>query len=222
MTALLSGSDAFDAAFTTTDRRACVVVADDGSVRSFPLDRWAGEADAADLRLFVDPCAGPTIDIGCGPGRLTAALVARGLITLGIDVSAAAVRRTRLRGAPARHLDVFDKVPAIGRWNHALLADGNIGIGGDPIRLLRRVRDLVTGDGTILAEVRPRGTGLRRATVRLRVNGELSAPFDWAHVGSDSIADVAAGAGLDVEHIRVHGRRNVAVLRRATGSRTGV
>jgi SAM-dependent methyltransferase len=215
MSVLASGSDAFDAAFTAADSRACVVVADDGSVRSFPVDRWAGEADATDLRLFVDLCAGPTLDIGCGPGRLTAALVARGVTTLGIDVSAAAVRHTLLRGAPARHVDVFDKVPVIGGWEHALLADGNIGIGGDPVRLLRRVGDLVTVDGTILAEVRPRGTELRRGPVRLRVDGVLSSPFDWAHVGVDEIAGLAADAGLRLERISVHGRRYVAALRPA-------
>jgi SAM-dependent methyltransferase len=119
VTALLSGSDAFDAAFATDHGDSCVAVADDGSVRRFPVDRWVAEVDATDLELFVGPCAGPTIDIGCGPGRLTAALVARGLIALGIDVSTAAVLHARRRGAPARQLDVFDRVPAQGRWQHA-------------------------------------------------------------------------------------------------------
>jgi SAM-dependent methyltransferase len=131
VTALLSGSDAFDAAFATDHGDSCVAVADDGSVRRFPVDRWVAEADATDLELFVGPCAGPTIDIGCGPGRLTAALVARGLIALGIDVSTAAVLHARAGcgvGTP--------------------LADGNIGIGGRQL----------------LAEVRPRGAGLRRGT----------------------------------------------------------
>jgi SAM-dependent methyltransferase len=119
VTALLSGSDAFDAAFATDHGDSCVAVADDGSVRRFPVDRWVAEVDATDLELFVRPCAGPTIDIGCGPGRLTAALVARGLIAFGIDVSTAAVLHARRRGAPARQLDVFDRVPAQGRWQHA-------------------------------------------------------------------------------------------------------
>jgi hypothetical protein len=115
---------------------------------------------------------------------------------------------------------VFAKVPAIGGWEHALLADGNIGIGGDPVRLLRRVRDFVTVDGTILAEVRPHGTGLRRGPVRLRVDGVLTSPFDWAHVGVDEIASLAAAAGLSLERISVHGRRHVAALRPA-GHLTG-
>ena len=218
MTALINGSDAFDAAFTADDQDTCVAVADDGSVRSFPVARWIGEADAADLRLFVDPCTGPTIDIGCGPGRLTAALVARGQVALGIDVSVAAVMHTRRRGAPARHLDIFDVLPDMGRWQHALLADGNIGIGGEPVRLLRRVREIITTDGTVLVEVSPRGDGLRRGTVRLRVDGVLRSPFEWAHVGADMIAGLAARAGLQLDRVTVHGRRHVAVLSPASGT----
>jgi len=38
---------------------------------------------------------------------------------------------------------VFDALPAEGRWHTALLADGNVGIGGDPIRLLSRLRGLI-------------------------------------------------------------------------------
>jgi len=218
VTALISGSDAFDAAYTARDLDGCVAVADDGSVRRFPVARWAGEADAADLRLFVDPCTGPTIDLGCGPGRLTAALVARGQVALGIDVSATAVLHTLQRGAPARHLDIFDALPDMGRWQHALLADGNIGIGGDPVRLLRRVRDVIAPDGTVLAEVGPRGAGLRQGTVRLRVDGVLRPPYEWAHVGADMIVRLAARAGLELDGLIVDGRRHVAVLRPSDGT----
>ena len=51
---------------------------------------------------------------------------------LGIDISAEAVRQARRRGAPAMCRDVFEPVPGAGRWRTVLLADGNIGIGGDP------------------------------------------------------------------------------------------
>ena len=39
----------------------------------------------ADLALLAH-CTGRTLDIGCGPGRLTAALAALGHVVLGIDV----------------------------------------------------------------------------------------------------------------------------------------
>ncbi len=93
--------------------------------------RWSRDADAVDLQL-VDACTGPTLDVGCGPGRLTAALARRGTPALGIDVCAEAVSQARLRGAAALRRDVFDPVPGEGRWHWVLLADGNIGIEGRP------------------------------------------------------------------------------------------
>lgn len=38
--------------------------------------------------------------------------------------------------------------------------------------------------------------------VHLRVGGRHSGPFDWATVGVDAIADVAAAAGLVVVLVR--------------------
>jgi hypothetical protein len=38
-------------------------------------------------------------------------------------------------------------LPGEGRWRRVLLADGNIGIGGDPPRLLRRCRRLAGAAG---------------------------------------------------------------------------
>ena len=43
-------------------------------------------------------CTGPVLDVGCGPGRLTGALTARGHVALGVDVSAGAVRLARAPG----------------------------------------------------------------------------------------------------------------------------
>ena len=52
----------------------CAVVGDDGSIRPLPARRWLEAADASDRALFVTPCSGPTLDVGCGPGRLLIAL----------------------------------------------------------------------------------------------------------------------------------------------------
>ena len=51
---------------------------------------------------------------------------------LGVDISRTAVARVRQAGASALHRSVFDPLPGQGRWGTALLADGNIGIGGLP------------------------------------------------------------------------------------------
>ncbi|MFL6123356.1 SAM-dependent methyltransferase [Actinophytocola sp.] len=174
---------------------------------SLPTERWRATPDPGD-ELLLNSCTGPTIDIGCGPGRLTAALSERGVVALGTDVSAVAVRLTHAAGAPAVRRDIFDRQPAEGRWRHALLADGNIGIGGDPVRLLNRVRELLCAGGSALVEVEPPGTGLRRGRVRVSTGESLGARwFDWAWLGADAAARTASRAGLRTNWLRDAGGR---------------
>ena len=80
------------------------------AVHRFDPAAWCRDAIAGDAAL-LGRCAGPTLDVGCGPGRLTGALTGAGRPALGIDVSAAAVRLARRRGAIALRRDVFDPVP---------------------------------------------------------------------------------------------------------------
>ncbi|HEY3143875.1 MAG TPA: class I SAM-dependent methyltransferase, partial [Acidimicrobiales bacterium] len=51
--------------------------------------------------------AGPVLDVGCGPGRLVHALLARGRAALGIDLSPSAVAEAKARGALVLRRDVF-------------------------------------------------------------------------------------------------------------------
>ena len=170
---------------------------------------WSGVIAGDDTVL--DLCTGPTLDVGCGPGRMTRLLAERGVIVLGIDVVPEAIWRTRGRGAVAMLRDVFDRVPAEGRWGTVLLADGNLGIGGDPSRLLTRLRHLLAPGGLVVADVAPPGTGLRTGTVRLTAGGLTSEPFPWAVVGADAVATVARDAGF-ASSTRNIGGRWVAVL----------
>jgi len=111
-------------------------VSDEGGQRiELPMARWFGGARASAAERSADQailaeCAGTTVDLGCGPGRFTAALTARGVVALGVDSSAVAVRMTIARGALAMQRDMFGPLPGAGHWARALLADGNIGIGG--------------------------------------------------------------------------------------------
>jgi SAM-dependent methyltransferase len=206
---ILDAVAAFDAAFVG---RRCELVRSDGRSVALPVGRWAAEPDATDRRLLIEPCRGPTLDIGCGPGRLTAALGARGVPAMGIDVSGVAVLSTQVRGAAALRRDVFDDVPAAGRWRHALLADGNIGIGADPVRLLRRVGELLRYGGTALVEVMRPGAGVHREDIRLRVGDQISTAFAWAWVGADAIGSLAVAAGFRLLDVAQHGARWVATL----------
>ena len=124
----------------------CWIGDSDGSRERLPTARWMGgsassEEDRRADHAMISRCTGSTIDLGCGPGRLTEALARRGLSALGVDTSKAAVDLTIGRGGNAVLRDLFEPLPGTGTWSCVLLADGNIGIGGDPVRLLRRAAD---------------------------------------------------------------------------------
>jgi SAM-dependent methyltransferase len=182
-----------------------------GSRRALPLERWLAEADASDNAL-IDCCTGPTLDVGCGPGRLVTALAARGRVALGIDVSAEAVRIGTARGATVLCGDVFGPVPSAGRWEHVLLADGSVGIGGDVVALLRRCAELLRPGGTVVVEVEGPGTGHVVQLLDVIGPGGYRGPLHWARVGADAVAALAAAAGLVLHVLHNTRGRHVAVL----------
>ena len=181
---------------------------------ALPVHLWSRSADETDHAL-VALCDGPTLDIGCGPGRLTEALATHGHIALGIDVVPAAVAMTADRGVPAMQRDVFDRLPGEGRWHSALLADGNIGIGGDPVRLLQRVRSLVVPGGRVVVELEGPGSTVMSCWASLEASDCRSRPFRWATLGVDDIARTAHAAGLGVSGVHQLGDRWAAVLSEA-------
>lgn len=169
----------------------------DGWLLPLDVERWCEAPDGAD-RTVLDRCRGAVLDIGCGPGRLVCALAARGHRALGIDVSPEAVARTARSGAAALHRSVFDTLPGEGRWDTALLIDGNIGIGGDPAALLRRTAEVLAVTGSLIVECAQTETGAdvdERCEVRVADGrGGLGAPFPWARVGPAALARHAAAA----------------------------
>nr|WP_306303542.1 hypothetical protein [Rhodococcus sp. BS-15] len=95
--------------------------------------------------------------------------------------------------------DLFEPLPDTGNWSCVLLADGNIGIGGDPVRLLRRAADLLAPHGAVIAEVdAPSDTGVRHRTVRWETDTMVGDWFAWSSVSADATADLAGAAGLRV------------------------
>jgi SAM-dependent methyltransferase len=174
-----------------------VLRADTGESLELDLGRWHDAATDEEAEL-LDAVEGPVIDLGCGPGRLVVRLASQRVPALGVDSSPSAIALARMRGATVLQRDLFGPLPGEGRWGTALLFDGNVGIGGDPTRLLRRCRQLIGGRGAVVAEVQPPGTGWRRLTAWFERDGHRSESFAWAVVGADAIAGLARDAGLKV------------------------
>ncbi|MEV0808395.1 class I SAM-dependent methyltransferase [Micromonospora sp. NPDC050200] len=204
-------ADSFAAALRGGQAEAHWLVHPDGFRIRLPVDRWHGPAESA-TEAVIARCAGPTLDLGCGPGRLTVALTQAGLTTLGVDVSARAVALTRARGAVAVQADLFDPLPAEGRWAHVVLFDGNIGIGGDPVALLRRCRALLDARGTVLVELDPPGTGVWQGQVHVLSGRDRGPTFQWARLDTRAVPDTAASAGLVVREVFRRGWRWFAEL----------
>ncbi|GAA3231193.1 class I SAM-dependent methyltransferase [Actinocorallia longicatena] len=184
---------------------------EDGRRHPLEVERWCGPADAADRRM-LRRCAGPVLDVGCGPGRLVAELLDRGVPALGVDLAEASVRRTRGLGAAAVCRSVFAPLPGEGRWRTVLLADGNLGIGGDPARLFARVARLLAPGGLLLVEVEPADLD-ERIMVRVEdVQGRQGVPFEWARLGAAAAARHAGQAGFTLrERWDERGRSFVAL-----------
>lgn len=211
MTTTASFTDVYSSALRGED---CQVVGLSSAPRPLPVAAWTRGTGPGDEAVLAH-CVGPTLDIGCGPGRMTQLLAERGHPVLGIDVVPEAVFQTRDRGVAALLRDVFETLPGEGRWASALLADGNIGIGGDPAALLRRIVQILEPSGLVVVDLAPPGTGIETRTVRLETRSRQCRPFRWTVVGAESISLVAAPAGLTVSGLHSYDDRWFAVLRKA-------
>lgn len=184
------------------------LVREQGRARSgYDLGRWMAEADDVDRAILAGE-SGPVLDIGCGPGRMVAASIDLGFVSLGVDVSRAAVNVARRAGLPVLARSVFERLPREGHWKTALLIDGNIGIGGDPRALLERCAELLSARGAVLVETRPDDDADEAFTARIvDEDGRTSSTFPWAEVGANALRRHAEAAGLRLDQVwRVDGR----------------
>ncbi|MGQ4436600.1 MULTISPECIES: methyltransferase domain-containing protein [unclassified Streptomyces] len=190
----------------------------DGWLLPLEVERWCAEADAADLEV-LGRCEGAVLDVGCGPGRLVAALAARGRRALGVDVSEAAVAHTVRLGGQALRRSVFQPLPGEGRWDTALLIDGNVGIGGNPHALLRRVSQLLAADGLLIAETAPVDVDERVQVHVADGRGASGSAFPWARLGTPALLRHARRAGWRPDgQWTADGRSFLALRNRRTSS----
>ncbi|MBK8295090.1 MAG: methyltransferase domain-containing protein [Solirubrobacterales bacterium] len=196
---------------STLDPASYYAVDEDGSRRRLPIGRWLKRAHD-DEEILLERAVGPVLDIGCGAGRHLAALGRRGIEATGVEVSRFAVALAREQHANVIHGSVFDLTESQ-KWHTALLLDGNVGIGGDPERLLAQSIDLLRPNGQVLVELEPPSVETRSVNLRLEGPSDVSEWFPWAWVGVDSIASIARSAGLEVSDVWSSGDRWFSQLR---------
>ena len=168
----------------------CQLRSECGVAIDLHIDRYLGQPSRAERR-FLRSVAGPVVDIGCGPGRAAAYLREQGTVALGLDASARLADLARANGALCVNQNVFDPVPFEGRWHSVLLLDGNIGIGGDPRKMLGRLSEIVESGGRAYVEVDAVGP-TQQLIVREHRHGSVGAPFAWAVLSMTGIDDLIA------------------------------
>ena len=184
-----------------------------GARATVPVHVWTSEEAPGDAGL-LGRCRGPVLDVGCGPGRLATELLARGVPALGVDVAPSAVALALARGATALIRSVYERLPGEGRWTTVLLADGNVGIGGDPHRLLSRIGKLLAPSGAALVELGAPGTPSGPVRLRLQDDLGVSEEFPWWCLAVEDVAAVATAAELEPGEIWEEAGRWFAALLR--------
>jgi hypothetical protein len=115
------------------------------------------------------------------------------------------------------HRSVFDPLPGRGRWATVLLADGNIGIGGLPRRLLLRCAELLAPGGRILIEAEPGDVDEQLIGWLEHPDSRRGPVFPWARMGTAALLCAAAEAGLHVAGHWRHADREFVCVTSATG-----
>ena len=160
-----------------------------------PLDRAMLAAFAERVRAAG---AGPVVDLGCGPGRVTAHLCSLGLAVSGIDLSSVMVALAR-QAHPGLKFDV-------GSMDALDLADGSLAgivawysiIHTSPERLpslLAEFRRLLAPGGHVLLAFQVGDGSLR---VSRQASGR-AVSLDFRRWSPDGVADLLTRAGLAVE-----------------------
>ncbi len=180
---------------------------------------------------------GKVLDIGCGAGRHSLYLQRKGFDVLGIDNSPLAIMVCKRRGLErARVLSIDQVTSELGKFDTVLML-GTFGLLRDPKtakRLLRRLHNVTTEGGRIIAESRDpyetpdafhlayhrlnRRRGRMGGQVRIRVRYmKYATPwFDYLLVSRAEMREILNDTGWKVRHfISSKGPMYVAVIEKA-------
>ena len=98
----------------------------------------------------------------------------------------------------------------MGCWETVLLIDGNVGLGGDPRRILGRAAELLARGGRCVAEFDADVIGIRASWIRLESGHQVGPWFRWAWVGLDSAEMLAREVGYRMTGVHLIGERVIA------------
>lgn len=169
------------------------------------VQQWMAEPSPSD-HAALGWLEGPVLDVGCGPGRMLRAARDRDVTAAGVDLNPHAVSLARAEGGIVYEQSVFDPMP--GPWTGFLLLDGNIGIGGDPLALLRRLGALADRAARLLVETdRERDLEVHYRARLCDDRGLCGDDFAWSRVGAGPLRRFARSAGWRlVREDRLDGR----------------
>jgi SAM-dependent methyltransferase len=219
-----------------------IVERDDGLVNAGPTNA----SYFAEFRHWSKPeqrairCArGQTaLDVGCGAGRVSLHLQARGFRVIAIDNSPLAVKTARSRGVKDARLLPFENVGTLprGSVDTVVMFGNNFGLFGSYSRAKRLLRDLhrITRDNAVLLaqsldpyqtdepahrtyQRRNRRRGRMPGQIRIRIRYQewVGRWFDYLLVSPAEMSAIVDGTGWDVDRFfTVDDPRYTAVIRR--------
>ena len=200
-----------------------------GEMYLAPFRRWPARQRRA--MRFV---RGRVLDVGCGAGRVCLHLQDRGQDVVGIDISPGAIEVCRRRGVRDVRLCPIEDVDAsLGVFDTIVMFGNNLGLLASEAkgrRLLRRLRELTSDRGRIVAETRDiyrtedpahlayhernrrRGRLPGQARIRVRYRGLKTPWFDYVMVSPEELEDLLAGTGWRLARTLDSGDLYVAVI----------
>jgi trans-aconitate methyltransferase len=148
------------------------------------------------------------LDLGCGDGRLTEALVAAGCVVVGVDASAEQVAAARARGLDARVMD--GEALAFREEFEAVFSNAALHWMKRPRRVLEGVWRALRPGGRFVGEfgAKDNVAAVARALAEaLRRRGLSYAERDpWYYPTADEYRAELAAAGFDVRHLETFAR----------------
>lgn len=162
---------------------------------------------AGPVRALLGPVDGlRVLDLGCGDGRVTAALAAQGADVLGVDADAAMVERTAARGVEAQVADARTLDGVDGPFD-AVFSNAVLHWVDDPDAVARAVAGVLRPGGVFVAEQGGHGNvAAVRVALRAALDGHglagVAVP-SWSFPTADAAAATLEDAGFTVETVEL-------------------